>query len=407
MSLRRSKTVLLIMIALLAGCQCGIAKRVGTAAADPPPDGGSRRSAAPAAADADAFPVNVEQALLFDPRMGPLNAQLADEAGPHLLIAGRVRNNARRLVHRATVYATLAATFGERTALERHSGGLGFAPRVDSNDPWRPDSERSFRCVTRPLDPIYLELRPQVIEGALTLTAQDPLGYRFRGELVRFGVDWQPVFGAMIDRTASVREDGDARCAPQQKDCRVFRNQRVRLVYQRGAAFKAFDADGADFWLGAEQLVFDPPTKTAAAAPAPSAPPAAPAAFPLVARLANGVTVRVSRFNEQAGAAAGKVYVAALVFVNDGPKPARTPAPNQFALDLSAGAYATPAKLARDGDALGRTIELRPGQSVEATLRFAPESDDWLAPFDLELHVPKQTPVRFPLFRALAAVTRD
>jgi hypothetical protein len=391
LSLRVCKTISLIMLASLAFCQCGRATRRSGAA-----DGPAAKAAAAAADAARQFPAAVEQALLFDPRMGPLNASLSDEPGPHLLAIGSVRNDTGRVLHRAKIYATLAAAFGERTVIERHSGGLGFSPPVNSDDPWRPGTERSFACITRPLDPIYLELFPEKVTGALTLTAQDPLSFRFRGEIARFAVEWKTVFGVARDRRAIVVGDADGVGAVP-KECRLPREHPLRLLYQRGAAFKAVDEAGRFCWLKYDQFAYDAP----AAAPAVADPPAR---LPFAVRLDDGLTVRVTRVAGPAahveGAAAGQAWSVALQYVNEGPKPVRTPAPNQFALDLSAGAYAAALKSDPDKNPVARSLEIAPGKTVDGSLTFfyvPADADDKLQPFDLELRLPKQKPIRFPL----------
>lgn len=345
------------------------------------------------------YPVTIEKALLFDPRMGPINGGYSNESGVHLLVTGKIGNETGRLLHRAKVYATAVAAFPERTEIERHSGGLGFSPQVASLDPWRPEAERDFTCITRALDPIYLEITPEKVMGAITLATQDPLTYRFRGEIKKFSVPWAPVLGIAERHAATITVDGDGHCGPRQT-CRLAKGSQVTVLYQRGAAFKAQDADGSLFWVGYDQLAEGDPQ------------PASPEqqaknwrGFPVRVNLPGDLEVDVAKVAEydqhEAVAAKGKLVVIELRLTNRGAKPIRTPLPRSFALDMSGGTYVAPVATKAGAKGVFKQAYLRPGDVVRGSLFFPQTGNEWDFPFDLELHLPGKAPVRWPLFTAL------
>jgi len=345
------------------------------------------------------FAVNVDFALLFDPRTGPINAQRSDESGVHLLVAGRIRNQTGKLIHRAAVYTTLIASFSKRTELERHSGGLGFSPRVTSLDPWRPDTDRIFICQTRPFDPIYLELPPEKVQAAITIQVRDPLQYSYRGEIKALNLDWASIFGLSLNGAAMIATDGQGYCAPSLKTCELSSGDTVKVLYQRGTAFKVMNDDGDIFWLGYEQLSrisLQPPV---AAADSGSL------TFPIAVLLNNGLNLKILRVSEQDHRENAKetrpMYRLDIQLENKGQKSIRTPPANAFILDGSAGAYASPL-FGRSAPREGyRSITLRSGQQMEGSLFYPREEGTF--PFDLEVHLASSAPVRIPLFPALRA----
>lgn len=410
--------ILFVTLAVLVSCQCGPAKNQSNAIQSPPQQAEEAKTPQllaaaatagsappPVVTEKPAYSVALDHVVLFDPRMGPINSEISDEAGVHLLVNGRIRNETGRLLYRAKVYATIVANFGERTQIERHSGGLGFTPRINSTDPWRPDTERPFLCVTRPLDPIYLELTPEKILASLTLSTQDPLSYRFRGQIHQFSVVWDPVLGMMSDQSAVVALSGPGRCAPQVRNCDLMRDEKVRILYQRGAAFKVADENGALFWVVYDQLTGESPVELEAGVSVTSA-------FPIRVDLSETMALEVMNVAEYSSHSAvpleGKIYVVDIRVTNLGPKPARGPNAEHFSLDLSAGAYAVP-YLFKGKKVDGAYIQtvLNPGQSATGSLYFAQTESEWLFPFDLELHQPGVKPIRWPLFPALLAAQKN
>jgi hypothetical protein len=356
----------------------------------------------PAPSESKGYFAEIDQALLFDPRMGPINALLSNEPGVHLLVTGKIGNDSGRLLHRAKVYATVVAIFPERTEIERHSGGLGFSPRVTSLDPWRPETERAFACVTRPLDPIYLELTPEKVMAAITLTAQDPLTYRLREEITNFPVPWKPLLGVATERPATLIVDGQGYCAPKIRACQVVRQTAVTVLYQRGAAYKVIDGAGALRWVAYDQLAVGEPV---------GEPADLPRSFPIRQRLASGLEIDVNNVAEYQSHPAvkhdGKLFVVDLRLTNRGEKAIRTPQRSNFALDLSAGQYTATLNPIPRADGAYSPGLLRPEESVRASLFFAQTGNEWDFPFDLEMHRNRETPVRWPLFPALLAAQED
>lgn len=417
MRFRNRAIFLAAILIVLACCRCGPAKNKTNAVQTPPQQAAEAKTpqllAVPAntgnvppppVTEIPAYSVAIDHALLFDPRMGPINGDLSDESGVHLLVSGRIRNDTGRLLHRAKVYATIVANFGERTQIERHSGGLGFSPRVNSTDPWRPDTERTFLSITRPLDPIYLELPPEKIMASLTLTTQDPLSYRFRGEIHQFPVIWDPVLGTVKDQTAVVALSGAGRCAPQTRSCDLTQDEKVQLLYQRGAAYKVVGPDGTFYWVAYDQLAGNISDE-------PAAENAKPAEFPIRVDLPGKIALEVMKVAEYTSHSAvpveGKIYVVDVRATNLGEKPARCPDEKYFSLDLSAGAYAAPYLFKKKVQGAYQPTLLKPGQSVTGSLFFAQTESEWLFPFDLELHPPKEKPTRWPLFPTLLAAQKN
>ncbi|MHA1569022.1 MAG: hypothetical protein ACTSXZ_06095 [Alphaproteobacteria bacterium] len=349
----------------------------------------------------EAFAVTIDHALLFDPRTGPINAARSDEPGVHLLVAGTVRNQTGRLLHRAAIYATLIATFGERTELERHSGGLGFSERVTSIDPWRPDTERFFVAITRPLDPIYLELRPKKLVAALTIQARDPLEFNFRGEVAALPVDWDSILGRAVNKLGAVTVDGPCAGARQERKCDLERGNTVKILYQRGAAFKILAEDGRLLWLCYDRLAL-------ADQPAGDEPPFG-THFPITINLGDDLMLRVLRVAEydthEGISEDQKIYRVEVEITNHGEKNLRTPSTRDFALDTAAGGYASVLSVRSGTDGIYRQEVLRPGEKTEGALLFAREPGAF--PFDLEIHLANKKPIRVPLFPALLALQNN
>ncbi|MDP8225121.1 MAG: hypothetical protein P9L99_17300 [Candidatus Lernaella stagnicola] len=404
-----------VLIAGMALCQCG-GKQQETAPKTPTPQNAEEAKtpqliAAPAnpqsiADDSqEGFRVTIDKALLFDPRMGPINAKLSSDVGVHLLVTGRIRNETGRLLHRAKIYATVMATFSERTEIERHSGGLGFSPRVTSLDPWRPDTERSFTCLTRPLDPIYLELVPEKIRAALTLTAHDPLTYRFRGEVEKMSISWDPVLGMAAEGEAFITGDGDAVCAPLLRRCPVTEGRSVAVLYQRGTAFKVIDEEKRLLWLRHDQLRF-----TSEPQKAKNDSPATPS-FPVRTMLPHDLEFDVTNVAEYEThpdiKTKGKVFVVGVRLTNRGERPVRTPRATSFVLDLAGGAYAEAVVPRNRGDNIYRSTTLKPQDVMRASLFFVKGDSEWDFPFELELHERGAAPARWPLFPVLLAAQQS
>jgi len=344
----------------------------------------------------------MDQALLFDPRTGPINASLDDEPGVHLLVAGRIQNDSGRLLHRAKVYATVAAIFSEQTVSERHSGGLGFEPTIDSEHPWPPQTFAPFRCITRALDPIYLEYLPDRITAVLTLTARDPLNYFFQDRIDEFEVEWTPMLGVIVGGEATAALDGQGYCAPQAEDCLIAHGQQLRVLYQRGAGFKVLDEADRPRWLKYDQLSF-----------AVSETPALPlpkVGFPIVVRLKEGLTIGVTQVlqrtvpeNLEPDLETDQVFQIDLEMENTADRYVYTPSPGAFALDLSAGAYARPLKGKNGADSGYRKSILMTGEKMTVSLYFSQTGGNRTFPFDLELHNNGGAPARWPLFPTLVA----
>lgn len=352
-----------------------------------------------------AYQVLVDQALLFDPRTGPINASLDDEPGIHLLVAGRIYNNSNRLLHRAKVYATVAASFPEQTVTERHSGGLGFEPTIDSEHPWQPQTYIVFRCITRALDPIYLEYLPDRIAALLTLTARDPLSYFFQDRIDEFEVEWLPVLGVIAGGEATAAGDGQAYCAPQAAECLISQGQKLQILYQRGAGYKVVDETGRPRWLKYDQLVFSDTSNPA---------PPLKVGFPIAVHLKEGLTISVMQVlqtivpeNLELESENNQVFRVDLEMVNTADRYTYTPSPDAFALDLSAGAYAQPLKGKNGADSGYRKSILMSGEKMMVSLYFAPTGGNRTFPFELELYSNGDPPTRWPLFPTLTAASGD
>ncbi len=403
-------TIPLVLVAMLAiFCTCGPSK---SPPADPPaPPADSVQANTPqliATAVAGATPpepagkgmfeVTVDHALLFDPRTGPINAEFSDEPGVHLLVAGKIVNRSGRLIHRAAAYATLLVEFGERTEVERHSGGLGFSPRVNSIDPWRPDTERRFVCITRPLDPIYLEMTPTKLQTAITVQARDPLQFRFREEVAKADVAWDAIFGVTLTGTATVTVDGPCRCAPVVRKCEQKRGDPVKLLYQRGLAFKVRTEDRCLLWLSYDRLQLHNDLTTHDTSWSRTS-------FPIEIDLDEATKLRVTRvaeFDHHEGIDSDeKVYRLEMEIVNNGEKPRRSPAITSFILDTSAGGYLKPLNPRRGTAGIYQPGTIKPGETLAGALLFA--HDEGGFPFELEVYPTNGTPLRVPLLPALLA----
>jgi len=413
---RITVTILLALTLILtvAGCHCGSDDPEPEATPEPVEEGeqantpkliaAATPAVTPVEVDApkDAFQVNIEHALLFDPRTGPINAAHSDEVGVHLLVAGKITNKTGRLLHRAAIYATLIAQFSEKTELERHSGGMGFSPRITSLDPWRPDTERSFICITRPLDPIYFELVPEKLMAALTVQARDPLEYRFRGEVAKLQVGWDTIFGTATGGTATVIVDGSGSGAPQQYRKTLSRGDVVKVLYQRGLAFKVINDEGRLFWLGYKALALhnNEPDKPA---------DWAKTRFPVHGQVSDDLFVRISRvaeFDAHEGVDTDqKIYRIEMEFTNRGDRPRRTPSREAFALDIAAGGYTRALRAKPGTTGIYAPTTLKPGETIGGALLFEHANGDF--PFDLEIHQNGQPPARIPLFPALLAVQNN
>lgn len=355
-------------------------------------------SATPAEVDGknEFFEVSIDHALLFDPRTGPINAEFSDEPGVHLLVAGKIINRSGRLIHRAAVYATLLVDFGERTEIERHSGGLGFSPRITSIDPWRPDTERRFVCITRPLDPIYLEMTPTKLQTAITVQARDPLQFRFRDEVAKAEVGWDSIFGVTLSGTATVTVDGPCRCSPLTRGCEQKRGDPVKLLYQRGLAFKVRTAKRRLMWLSYDRLKPHSDLTTHDTAWSRTR-------FPVEIDLGETMKMRVTRvaeFDHHEGLKPDdKVYRLEMEIINSGEKARRSPATSNFILDTSAGGYLKPLSPRRGTKGIYEQKTINPGETLTGALLFMHKPGSF--PFELEVHQTNATPLRVPLLPAL------
>lgn len=346
----------------------------------------------------DPFEVTIHHAILFDPRTGPLNAERSDEAGVHLLLAGTIRNQSGRLIHRAAIYSTLIASFGDRTELERHSGGLGFSPRVNSLDPWRPETERAFFCITRPLDPIYLELVPHKLQAAITVQARDPLDFRFRKEIAKVEVKWDAILGKTIDQWATITVSGPCRCASQLRKTKIANGSKVHVLYQRGSAYKVLTEDQRLVWVGYDRLLFLTDEEVEKSTKINTK-------FPFKMLLKEDILLNVLSVaeydSEEEANESNKIYRVELEFINKGEKAWRTPSLRAFALDIGAGAYKTTINGKIKHKDSYRQVVLRPGETTRGALFFSHENGSF--PFDLELYLNEKPPFRVPLFPALLA----
>ena len=172
--------------------------------------------------------------------------------GIRLILTGAVTHNLEDLVHRATLTGILYARFSDDVAVLRASGGTGFDPEVDSDEPWRPGQERRFRVETRPIDPIYCEYQPSELVGAIHISARTPLGAEVDAVVQTLSPSWTTVQGAFMELDAYATADVRLEGAFERVDLEEGTAASVRFV-RRGRGFVEV-ADRGLGWVSMDDL---------------------------------------------------------------------------------------------------------------------------------------------------------
>ena len=347
------------------------------------------------------FPVFVKNCYLVDPEINPVGAPESRERGIRMVTRGSIRNNSRRIIHRAGVHSKLVVNFGKNAKFEKHSGGLGFDPPVTSGNPWRPGTWRDFNIVGRAFDPIYREYDPKTITGILSLEARDPMGYKFSEEVARMRPAWATLFGAVVDATIRATKDLSLKQGPFNYRTTVKEGEDVKLIAQQGAAYLAMKDDRLAGWIEEdalnipqyESLYPETPTRT----------------FPMLATCEGKYQITVSDYRfypsvsgleESPGG-----YMALMVKIKSLAQNSGLPVrPRFFWIDQGSGRYAEAVNPLKESTEALQNIERLPPQAEIGGWIYVPRhKDGW--PFALVFQTySQQEPVHVFL---LPAVSRE
>jgi hypothetical protein len=347
------------------------------------------------------FPVFVKNCYLVDPEINPIGASESRERGIRMVTRGSIRNNSRRIIHRAGVHSKLVVNFGKNAKFEKHSGGLGFDPPVTSSNPWRSGTWRDFNVVGRAFDPIYREYEPKTITGILSLEARDPMGYRISEEVARMEIQWATLFGAVVDATIRTTESIVLKQGPYGYRTKIKEGEDVRLIAQQGAAYLALYKDRLAGWIEEkalnipqyESLYPETPTRT----------------FPMMATYEDRYQITVSDYRFQASVAGLEEspggYLALLVKVKSLAQKSDQPVrPRYFWADQGSGRHASAVNPPKEStEALQKIDRLPPQAQIGGWVYIPRHEDGW--PFALVFQTaPQQAPVHVFL---LPAVSRE